>query len=136
MRLPEPRDVEVVFEGLGQKTSTRTKAPGRLRTAQNVVFDKSGELNKRRGYTRVDMDDGTDEVLNNALEGLFLNVGTFRDRLFVYGAEFLYDVASLSGSLDGTAFVVRRGPVLRGQYSVQHVVSSSSGTEVAHGTGL
>jgi hypothetical protein len=50
--MPIPSEnVEIVLQGLDQKTATKLVAPGRLERALNVQFDKAGQLDKRTGYT-------------------------------------------------------------------------------------
>ncbi len=122
----ETTDVEVVLEGLSQKSDRKVTTPGKLRSAQNVEFDKSGSLNKRRGYTRVDLDDTIGSVTSDAV---YLNVATLADELVVYGAGRLWSVASIDSSIGAGEAMVLRGPVLKGGYSIQHVFSSSLGDE-------
>lgn len=131
----EFRNVEVVLEGLEQKTDRKTTTPGKLRTAENIAFTKTGRLNKRRGYVRVGLT-SDDEVFAIAPESLFLGVATFQDELVLFGAEYLYALADLDAAISGSRAIVQRGPVMRGGYSVQYVMSSSHGSESGEGPGL
>lgn len=118
--------VEIAIRGLAEKEGALARAPGTLRRALNVEFDKAGELNKRRGYRRV----GTSvDLQGNTMERVFCGVMTYGTELLLYGHEFLYTVSSERGEVDG-ASCIRRGPVLRGNYTTQHIVSSSLGSEV------
>ncbi len=119
--------VEVVFKGLDQKTDAKVTTPGTLTDARNVVFDKAGRLDKRRGFTRIDLDN---EVQGNTTDLVFFNVTTYRESLVLHGAEHVYAVADRDSQINGTDALVERGPCLRGQFSIQHVVSSPHGQEV------
>lgn len=121
--------VQVVLEGLDQKTDHKLRAPGKLASAINVEFDKVGALNKRRGYRRVTMV----EVHNEGVESVFCNVATWQGELLVYGSEYLYAVASVTAALDATGAIAAnlavRGPVLRGNGGVRHIASSTLSEE-------
>jgi hypothetical protein len=116
--------VQIVLEGLDQKTDAKMRAPGKLASAINVEFDKVGTLNKRRGYRRVVMT----EIHGEGVESVFCNVATFQGELLVYGAEYLYAVASITAAVDGASLAVR-GPVLRGNCGVTHIASSTLSEE-------
>ena len=122
----EPVEIPLA-QGLDQKTARLFRSPGALRSAENVDFRHAGMLSKRRGYTRVNLDN---EVGGHPTEQVFLNVTTLRNRLVLFGSEYLYDLASLTSAINGTDALVRRGPVLRGMVTIQHVVSSAHGSEV------
>lgn len=127
--------VEVLLEGLEQKSDRKATTPGKLRTAENVAFNKTGSLNKRRGYVRVGLT-SDDEVFDISPESLFLGVATFQDELVMFGSEYLYALADLGAAISGSRAIVQRGPVLRGGYSIQHVTSSAHGSESGEGPGL
>lgn len=116
-------DVEVVLEGLDQKTDRKAKTPGKLREAINVEFDKANALNKRRGYVRVPT--GTD-VTGAASEAVFLASATYRQELVLYGSEFMSSVVAVGADVSSAA-IVRRGPSLPGSYRVHQVFASSIG---------
>lgn len=121
--MPEPlqyQTVEVLLEGLSQKDDKKTSTPGKLRTAINVEFDKSGTLNKRRGYTRVPTES---LVGGGTAETLYATVATYQQELVLYGLDNIGSVAAGSAIVDG-ASVVRRGPTMRGNYRIHPVFAS------------
>jgi len=125
-------EVEIPLgEGPDEKTARLLRAPGVLRAPLNVDNRTSGMLRKRRGHTLVDLD----AVVNVAedSEDVFHALGLLRGELVVIGHDYLYAVVSLGGNVTGlhaSGTINRRGPVIRGGYAIEHVVSSSMGTEI------
>jgi len=115
-------NAEVVFQGLDQKTHSKLTAPGKLETARNVLFDKAGSLNKRRGYERPAIEDTTSA---GTMPVVFTRLAVFEDELLVFGIRDLWSLADRSNVLqdDNRAFV-HRGPCIRGAVAVQHVATS------------
>lgn len=115
--------VQIVLEGLDQKTDHKLRAPGKLASAINVEFDKVGALNKRRGYRRV-----TTSVTAHGQtpEAVFTSVATYNGELVLIGQEYVYAIGSISAALDGGS-LVRRGPVLRGSYRVRDIMQATIG---------
>lgn len=122
---PNFTDVEVVLEGLDQKTSRRTKTPGKLKEAINVEFSKSGDLNKRRGYERVDV---STDVTGAGSEAVFFTVATYRQELVLYGSEYMSSVVAIDPDVS-SASVVRRGPTMAGSYRIHQVFASPIGED-------
>lgn len=113
--------VQIVLEGLDQKTDHKLRAPGKLASAINVEFDKVGALNKRRGYRRVTMQ----EIHDEGAESVYCNLAVFQGELLVYGSEYLYSV----GDIGGATPLSVRGPVLRGNGDTRHIASSTLSEE-------
>lgn len=104
----EQQNFEIMFEGLAQKTSDRTIKAGALTRAQNVEFDKNGQLNKRRGYRRYRFD-GAAQIgaVNRTMESQAFRVTTFKDELLIMG-HWLWAIVDKNSGVDGRA-AVRRG---------------------------
>lgn len=120
MRPLEWQTVEIVLEGLSEKDDRKATTPGKLRRAQNVEFDKTNALNKRRGYTRVP----TEALVGGGLaETLYVTVATYQQELVLYGLDSFGSVAAASAVVDD-ASVRRRGPTMRGSYRVVDVYCS------------
>jgi hypothetical protein len=116
--------VQIVLEGLDQKTDSKMRAPGKLASAINVEFDKVGALNKRRGYRRVTTSTTTH---GQTPEAVFTAVATYNGELVVIGEEYLYAVGAIAADIDGGS-LIRRGPVLRGSYRVRDIAQASIGS--------
>lgn len=112
-------NVEIVLQGLDQKTSAKLTAPGRLERARNVQFDKSGQLDKRAGYNQVE---------NTQVDGAGFPAHTSRlfvdhDELVLLSPVFGYAMADPGETLQsGTRSLVRRGIVSSGNVSSFSVV--------------
>lgn len=115
--------VEILFEGLSQKTDEKLRASGRLDVIQNLEFDKDKALNKRRGYRRVPLSQTTHGVV---FETVFSEITTFNGSLVLFGEEYIYSVVSVDGVVDGAA-ISQRGPSIRGSYRVRDIASSGVG---------
>lgn len=114
--------IEIVFEGLEQKTGSITTKPGRLRTAENVEFDKHGVLNKRRGYELIPMDTAVDDETFD-VENRFMSVATHDGNLVIYGMDHFYEVVTPDDNANASS-VTRRGPTMRGAFQTHHVVTA------------
>lgn len=117
--------------GPDEKTGRLLRTPGVIRAAINADHRQAGIIRKRRGYTRVDLD----AVVNTTddSEEKFHAVATYRGELVIIGSDHLYAIVSLDGNLTGdnaSATIIRRGAIPRGGFAIQHVVSSSLGSEV------
>ncbi len=121
-------NVEVVFQGLDQKTAATLTSPGRLETATNVEFDKSGQLNKRRGYQEIESGTGADgESIPTVLHRLAL----LDDELVVLSDTTCWALGARSEALQtGDRGLVARGPSLVGGVSVVDVYSTHDSEEV------
>lgn len=132
MRAPQATDqlVEIVPEGLDQKTDALQRIPGKLERATNVEFDKTGALNLRRGYSRQPLGSpvgppGVNLAAAQALrDEVFLQASTYDDELLLLGYDTLYALGSRSGNLGGAERYVYRGPLNRGTVRLQHVAVS------------
>jgi hypothetical protein len=104
--------VELEFIGTDQKKDSRKLPPGGLTIAENVVFDKTGRIDKRRGYGRHEV---VEDVNGIPIQpgNVFTNVGTRADELVVFGVEWLYAVTSRTSAMDNATGLVRRGPIAR-----------------------
>ena len=125
--MPIPgENVEVLFSGLDQKTSSVLTAPGKLERAENIEFDKAGELNKRAGYQAIS---------NTATDGLATNA--VRHRLVLAHGELVVltgtlgfacgDVAETLQS--GTRALVRRSVASGGGLSFEDIVTGPDRAE-------
>lgn len=126
----EFQEVEIpLARGLDQKTERLFRSPGVLRHARNVDHRTGGVLRKRRGYERVELAGA--EVSDLEVEESFLGVATFRGELVLIGSEYVYGVPSYESLIgNGGNAIARRGPTLRGGYTIEHVHSSSLGDEL------
>lgn len=115
--------VQIVLEGLDQKTDHKLRAPGKLASAINVEFDKVGSLNKRRGYRRVSTSVTTH---GQTPESIFTSVAVYQGELAVLGEEYVYALGAATAIVDG-ASLIRRGPVLRGCYRVRDIAQATIG---------
>lgn len=117
--------VQIVFEGLDQKTDHKLRAPGKLASAINVEFDKVGSLNKRRGYRRIST---SVTAHGQTPESVFTSVATYHGELLLLGEEYAYAVGATTAIVDG-ASLIRRGPVLRGCYRVRDIAQATIGDD-------
>lgn len=125
----ETQIVELLFEGLDQKTDHKTLKAGRLTRAENVEFDKRGVLNKRRGFRRFVFSGGTQiGALGNTMETQAVRVASHKDELLIFGIAWLWAVASKTASIDFKA-AARRGRLTNGNTRVWLIASASEGTE-------
>lgn len=120
----EPQTIEIPLGGLEQKQSSLTRVPGSLHRAINVVFDKTGMLNKRRGYRYVDIEEAVRPV-DLGLESRFTSCSTFRDELVLFGRSVVIAVVSPTGGIRTDDTVVYRGPCQRGALRVEYYTSGS-----------
>lgn len=124
MRPPlEMQLVEIVPEGLDQKTDAQQRIPGKLERAINIEFDKTGALNMRRGYQRAALGTAIGAPAG-IVDEVFLNAGTYDDELLLFGYDYLYALGSRASTLGGTRRYIYRGPLNRGTVRLQHVAVS------------
>lgn len=99
--------VELPLGGLAEKSSPLARQPGALERAINVEFDKTGQLNKRRGYQYVSIFDtvnaGTDD-------GVMCHLAAFRGELVIFTRTRVAALASRESMLRGADAIVYRGP--------------------------
>lgn len=126
----EQQTLEILFEGLDQKTDSKVLKAGKLTHAKNVEFDKGGAINKRRGYLRYQFS-GASQIgaLGETMETQAIRVSTFKDELVIFGARWLWSVASKTSLLDGNRAAVKRGLLSPGNLRVLHVASAAEGDE-------
>lgn len=103
--------IEIALNGLDQKANRLTRTPGALDRAINVEFDKAGQLNKRRGYQRIDPANtvnrfDTDEILTHVV--------SFGGELVVFTYDYVASLGSRDAALRGEDALVYRGPCNRG----------------------
>lgn len=117
------QNIEIQFEGLAQKTSDKTLKAGQLTRAQNVEFDKVGQLNKRRGYRRYQFS-GSQQIgaLGRTMESQAFRVTTFKDELLIMG-HWLWAVADKGRNIDDRA-AVRRGRLAPCNVSTRYIVTA------------
>jgi hypothetical protein len=117
--------IPITLGGLDQKASSLTRAPGKLEHAINVEFDKTGRLNKRRGYQLVDTSAAVNRWDDDAI---MLHVTTHRNELLVVTYDYVMGMASKDEAMtqDGavTAAFVYRGPNNRGSCRLHYVSTS------------
>lgn len=125
----ETQVVELIFEGLDQKTDHKTLKAGKLTRAENVEFDKRGVMNKRRGFRRFTFSGSTQiGALGLSMETQAIRLSTYKDELLIFGVGWLWAVASKTASIDGKA-AARRGRLAAGNIRVWHIASAAEGTE-------
>jgi len=118
----EVQKYELVLSTLGQHDAPQKSVPGELEVCSNATFPKAGRIDKRRGYSRVEVGvDIEDEAI--APDSLTVNVAVSREELLVVGYDTLYAVLDREGQVGGGA-LVRRGPTLRGNMSTTSVATS------------
>ena len=119
----DQQNFEISFEGLSQKTSDKTLKAGALTRAQNVEFDKQGQLNKRRGYRRYRFD-GASQIgaINRTMESQAFRVTTFKDELLIMG-HYLWAIVDKGGNVDGRA-AVRRGRLAPCNMQTRYIVGA------------
>lgn len=113
---------EIVLDGLDQKTSAPMRVPGKLSHAINVEYDKTGALNKRRGYQFIDLGNTVNLFDDDAV---FCAVTTFRGELVVFSYDHLCTLGSRDSAMRGTDSLVYRGPNNRVACSLRHVVTAN-----------
>ena len=116
------KPIEVVLEGLDQKTSHVTRAPGKLEHAINVEYDKTGAINKRLGYQYVDLSN-TVNLFND--DAVFIGLAAFQGELVVFSYDHLCALGSRASALRGEDSLVYRGPNNRVTCSLKHRVTSN-----------
>lgn len=105
--MPIPSEnVEVVLQGLDQKTSAELTAPGKLERARNVFFDKTGRLDKRNGYGQLENTQVDGESLPAHNARLMLD----GDELLLLSPALAYAIHDPTEGLQSTT----RAAVLRG----------------------
>lgn len=121
--MPPATTIEIVPEGLDQKTDAVHRVPGKLDRATNVEIDKTGTLEIRRGYSRQPI--GTPIGNRGTVDAVFQDVGTYDDELVAFGYDSLYALGSRSAQLGGSARWIYRGPLNRGTMRLQPVAVSA-----------
>lgn len=111
--------VEITLQGLDEKSDRASVPMGKLVTAENIVFEATGRLDKRRGYLRMQT---TDDVVGGEIDprNLFCAAATAGDELVVFALDRCYTVGSRADAIDG-AGLIDRGPAGRCMLEIQHV---------------
>lgn len=112
--------VDVVLEGLDEKTDRASVATSNLVVAENVVYEP-GRMDKRRGYQRLQLVDDVEGGIIDPLN-LFLNVATVEDELLLLGYDQLYSMGSVDDAIDGAGLILR-GPISRCTLLVEQVAT-------------
>lgn len=104
--MPLPgENVEIVFQGLDQKTSAKLTAPGKLQRAENVFFDKAGQLDKRDGYNQLE----NTQADATGMPAHIARVATAQDELVMLTPVYAYAAATSDEVLQSsTRSMVRR----------------------------
>lgn len=126
--------LEIPFGALDQKTSELTRGKGALERAVNVEFDKTGLLNKRRGYLLCSPNDvvstfGNDRVLCAAV--------VHRNEVVIIGVDTIFALVDKTTAVDigsTNASFAYRGPSNRGNGRLHHV-SVGRSSQSADGAG-
>lgn len=118
----EFKPVEVVLEGLDQKTSHVARTPGKLEHAINVEYDKTGAINKRLGYQYVDLSN-TVNLFDD--DEVFIGLSTFRGELVVFSYDHLCALGSRDAALRGADSLVYRGPNNRVHCALEFVATAN-----------
>lgn len=124
----ESQTLEIVFEGLDQKTDAKVLKAGKLVRAENVEFTRQGSITKRRGYQRYPFTGGSQIAAFTAtMETQAIRVATHRDELIVFGVSWLWSLGSKTQGIDGRA-AVRRGRVNPGNTRRRRIFTAAEGT--------
>lgn len=123
----ESQTVEILFEGLEQKTDSKVIKAGKLTRAVNVEFDKAGALNKRRGFVRYQFS-GASQIgaFTATMETQAIRVATYKDELLIFGVSWLWSLGSKTSDLDGRA-AIRRGRLPSCNTRRRRIVSAAEG---------
>jgi len=124
---------EVTLDGLDQKTSAPMRVPGKLEHAINVEYDKTGALNKRLGYSYVDLGNTVNLFDDDAV---FVACTTFRGELVVFSYDHLCSMGSRESALRGTDALIYRGPGNRVHCSLEFVTTANLTRGSASGDGF
>lgn len=108
----QPDRTEVDFLGLAEKIDTRKRPVGALETSRNVVYTKTGRIDKRRGYQRLPQNNAVDGSVIDPDEQIFQRVCSCRGELVVIGHDVLIGLVSRSSDIAGGRLAIR-GPVPR-----------------------
>lgn len=123
----QKQKIEIVIESLAQKSSKLAKPPGKLAICKNMEFDKTGILNKQRGFVAISTGTAFDSSPDGVVSNLYyLNAGQWRDELLLFGDGALQAFAfrfEHSGALTS----VTRGPLARGNCARRKRVVASAG---------
>lgn len=119
--------IEVVLDGLDQKTSAPMQVPGKLVRAINCEYDKTGAINKRRGYQLVPLDNTVNLFDDDAV---FCSVAVLRGELVVFSYDYVCALASRDSALRGSDALVYRGPCNRGAFKLHYVGTSRLSNEI------
>lgn len=99
--------ISITLGGLDQKVGPLSRAPGALERAVNVEFDKTGQLNKRRGYQFVDMGEHVGAFTNDEV---LSHLAVLRGELVIFTRGYIAGLGSREGALRGEDTIVYRGP--------------------------
>jgi len=119
----EAQTLEIPFSGLDEKKAAIVRSPGMLQRARNVEFDKTGILNKRRGYQFV----GVSQVVSSLPDDLvFTSCTTFRGELVLFSHNHVVGLISADGVVrTSNDTLIYRGPCNRGALKVEFISGSS-----------
>lgn len=106
------QNIEIVLGGLDQKAGPLTRSPGALEQAINVEFDKLGQLNKRRGYQLVDIDNTVNSTLGS--DDLMAHLAVLDGELVIFSRSNVIGLGSRESLLRGEDALVYRGPANMG----------------------
>lgn len=126
--MPIPgENVEIVLNGLDQKTSAKLTAPGKLERARNVQFDKAGQLDKRDGYLMLENTqvDGAGLPAHNA------RLAQLGDELLLLSPVYAYAMHDPDEGLQSTTRAMkRRGLISSGTASTFTVFVGTDSEEL------
>jgi hypothetical protein len=125
MATPQPPIEIPLGSGPSQATGRLFRGPNALESNQNGRHDQAGYLVKERGFTRLAF---TTTTHGETPEAVAIAVAVDRGELVVIGHDNVYGVAANTASVDGAA-LVRRGPSLRGAYSIGTIHAASLGQD-------
>ncbi len=125
--MPLPgENVEIVLQGLDQKTSAKLTAPGKVERARNVQFDKAGQLDKRDGYLMLESAQA-DGMAMPAHQARLAQLG---DELLMLSPVYAFAMHDPGEGLQGsTRAMKRRGLISSGSISASTVVVGTDAEE-------
>jgi hypothetical protein len=88
----EKQNIDVTFQGLETKQGEKLVQPGQLLELENAIFDTTGQLKKRNGYTKLGTDAYATYKEGGTLGDITAGVAIYSDgtKLFLAGKHNLF----------------------------------------------
>jgi hypothetical protein len=118
----ESRTIEIPLAGLSEKHAAIVRSPGTMQRARNVEFDKTGIVNKRRGYRFVDV---AQTINLFDTDSVFSRCATIRNELVLFSHSHVVSLISQTGSVRADDTLVYRGPCNRGALKLEYITGGT-----------